>query len=423
MKIGFSKEDITPPVGTELAGYAGYRPCSGIHDPLWCKAVVLEQPDGRYGLLVMDLMCVDESLYLKIAEGVAHLNIPRERLLVSAIHSHAAPRGCIPGQGRLHRLNNAGFRHDEEFTLYIHDVVRKAVKACETAVAGLEPFRLRAAQGKLPEIGSERHTGQNPEGCLTVLHFRTESGKDLLVYQLPCHPTVLSAANLEVSADFVGQIEQYLDADMGVFVNGAAGDISTRFTRREQSFAECERLGAIAAQAIRRLIRDARFDTPAPLLGKQLRILLKARQVEPEAMAQQKLEEATANWKKAVEEGADPADLRILKSYVEGAGVSLEFSRLMGDIYELELPVCVFSFAGLAFVSIPGELFSTLLPSKKTVAICYANGYDRYIASSDAYDKGYYEAMAAILARGQGEILKKHLEKEIKAIKNRRNIP
>ena len=33
MKIGFAKRDITPPAGTELGGYAGYRPCAGVHDP------------------------------------------------------------------------------------------------------------------------------------------------------------------------------------------------------------------------------------------------------------------------------------------------------------------------------------------------------------------------------------------------------
>ena len=42
VKIGFSKVDITPPVGTELGGYAGYRPCTGTHDPLWCKAAVTD---------------------------------------------------------------------------------------------------------------------------------------------------------------------------------------------------------------------------------------------------------------------------------------------------------------------------------------------------------------------------------------------
>lgn len=422
MKIGFSKAEITPPMGTELAGYAGYRPCSGIHDPLYCKAAVLEQMGKRYGLLVLDLMCADESLYEKIAQTVADFGISRERLIVAAIHSHAAPRGCIPGQGPLHRLNNAGFRHDEEFAVYIHGVVQKAAMALEEAVAGLEPFRVRTAQGELPPIGSERHTGQKAEGSLTVLHFQTASGRNLMIYNLPCHPTVLSAANLEVSADFAGQIEKHLHVDMGMFVNGAAGDISTRFTRREQTFAECERLGAVAARAILELIRDVRFQDPSPLTGNQLTIPLEVRQVETVEDARRKLEQTRERWEKAASEGADPATLRILKSYVEGAGVSLEFAQLMGGLRELELSVSVFRFMGLDFVSIPGELFSTLLPGQQTVAICYANGYDRYIASTDAYDKGYYEAMAAVLARGQGERLQSRLEQEINQMKQEANL-
>ena len=148
-------------------------------------------------------------------------------------------------------------------------------------------------------------------------------------------------------------------------------------------------------------------------MGKQLSVVLQTRSVDPLEEAQQMLRAATARWEKAAEDGEDPATLRILRSYVEGAGVSLEFSQLMGDLRELELPVSVFRFAGLDFVSIPGELFSTLLPDKQTVAICYANGYDRYIADMEAYDKGYYEAMAAILAKGQGELLRTRLKKEL----------
>ena len=48
MRIGFAKMEITPPLGTELGGYAGHRPCAGVHDPLFCKAAVLEQDRVRY---------------------------------------------------------------------------------------------------------------------------------------------------------------------------------------------------------------------------------------------------------------------------------------------------------------------------------------------------------------------------------------
>ncbi len=404
MKIGFSKVEITPPVGTELGGYAGYRPCTGAHDPLWCKVVVLEQADGRYGLVVLDLVCVDEALYQRIAREVQPFGIAPERLLVCAIHSHAAPQGSVPGEGPLDGVNNGCIVDAAGVKRYMLSVVDAARRACEQAVNGLEAFLVRTAQGSAPPVGSERHTAEQSRGQLNVLQFRTESKKVLTIYNFPCHPTVLSAANLEASADFVAGIEKLLDTDMAVFVNGAAGDISTRYTRREASFTECARMAAIAAEQIQNLIGTETFVHPKPLKGIHTTVTLQARQVETEAKAQKQLEEARTKWEQAKADGMDSASLRILKSYEEGAWVNLEFARTMGNIRQLHLPVTVFRFCGLDFAAVPGEMFSALQPKELSV-MGYANGYYRYICGESAYDAGYYEAMAAILARGEGEKL------------------
>ena len=415
MKLGFAKRDITPPLGLELGGYAGYRPNSGVHDPLRCKAVLLEQDGIRYALAVLDLMCVDTSLYEKIAEAVSELGITKERLIVSAIHSHAAPAGVIPGEGELARVNEAIVPDNPAFGIYMRQVVNAVAEACAEAAKTAEPFLVRTARGPMPPVGSERHTGKPANGTLTVAEVRTESGKSVILYNLPCHPTVLSAANLLVSADFAGGIEELLGADLAVFVNGAAGDISTRFTRRESSFAECERMGKLAADAVLSLLRDQPFTEPAPLRGCHTTVTLPARQVETVEQAQKQLEETTQRWRQAVEAGADAGTLRILKSYVEGAGVSLDFARSLGGMKEFHVPVTVFRFAGIPFVTVPGEFYSTLLPPAMA-AICYANGYYRYIADKNAYDVGHYEALAAIVARGAGEHLQetiRHLLEEI----------
>lgn len=404
MRIGFSKVDITPPIGTELGGYAGYRPCSGVHDPLHCRAVLLEQDGLLYALVAVELMCVDEALYLRIAQAVQDLGITKERLLVCAIHTHAAPRGSIPGEGPLDLVNNSGIEDIEGFTDYMFSVVAAAGIACREAAGNLETFQVRAARGARPRVGSERHTGAQPGGNLTVVQFRTESGRDLILYNFPCHPTVLNAANLLVSADFAGGVELLLDADMAVFLNGAAGDISTRFTRRESSFGECRRMSEVTVEAVRELICGEPFVEPEPLRGIHTRITLQARQVETEDTARKQLEEAMERWQQGLQDGADAGTVRILKSYVEGAGVNLEFARTLSGIRQLHLPVTAFRFCGLDFISVPGELFSVLQPQNVSI-IGYANGYYRYIGGEEAYEAGYYEAMAAIVARGEGEKL------------------
>ena len=41
-KAGAASVDITPPVGTPMAGYYAERLSQGVHDPLYAKAVVME---------------------------------------------------------------------------------------------------------------------------------------------------------------------------------------------------------------------------------------------------------------------------------------------------------------------------------------------------------------------------------------------
>ena len=161
-------------------------------------------------------------------------------------------------------------------------------------------------------------------------------------------------------------------------------------------------MAEIAADAVEALIANASYAPPEPLQGIHTSIRLSPRPVDSEKNARIALEHAMARWQQAADSGAGSGELRILKSYVEGAGVALEFARTMSGIRELHLPVTLFRFAGLTFVTVPGELFSSLW-KLDAVPICYTNGYYRYIADIHAYDAGYYEAMAAIVDRGQGE--------------------
>lgn len=410
MKIGFSKADITPPVRIPLGGYAGWRPCAGVHDPLHCTAVVLKQADELYALVAMDLLCVDEALYLRLSEALAELGIRKERLIVSAIHTHAAPQGVLPGEGPLAAVNCTEYEHTPEFRAYMDAVIRQVQTACRTAAENMEPFRVRSTVSSTPPVGSERHTGAAPGGTLTVIQCQTESGRLLTLYNFPCHPTVLGPDNLLASADFTAGIEDACEGEMAVFLNGAAGDISTRFTRRESTFAECGRMGSIAAAHILSAIRDLPFRQPDPLRGIHTRVTLKPRPVESVETAQAALLERNARWEEARAAGADAQTLRLLKTYVEGAWVNLEFAKTMANISSLSLPVTVFRFAGLDFATIPGELFSTLQPDGLSV-ITYANGYFRYICPEEAYESNHYEAMAAIVARGQGEVLINSIQK------------
>ena len=89
--------------------------------------------------------------------------------------------------------------------------------------------------------------------------------------------------------------------------------------------------------------------------------------------------------------------------------------RLSVFFMEALLAAAVLGYAKLWRKKVPGELFSSLQPPGVAV-LGYANGYYRYIAPRQAYDDGWYEALAAILAPGEGEKLIGEIEKLLRQL-------
>ena len=174
-------------------------------------------------------------------------------------------------------------------------------------------------------------------------------------------------------------------------------------------------MAAIAAESVDDLIRDVPYGAPEAVTGLHTGITLQPRKVDTREEARRALEDAVARWEAGKANGMEPGELRILKTYVEGAGVALEFSETMEGIRELRLPVTVFTFGGLQFATVPGEIFSSLW-KLDAVPICYANGYYRYIADRNAYARNDYETMAAIVAEGQGEIFVEQIAQLLKQL-------
>src|SRR2546422_11512400 len=69
-KAGAAKINITPEHFMWMSGYGGRnKPAEGKLTELWAKALVLEDPNGRRGVLVtMDLVGIDRGLSLAVCE-------------------------------------------------------------------------------------------------------------------------------------------------------------------------------------------------------------------------------------------------------------------------------------------------------------------------------------------------------------------
>ena len=93
MRAGLGRFELTPPMGVELAGYGYYlgRCAVSVRDPLYARALYIEDGDERALVISCDLL----GLSREVCEGVfAHAEaagIPRERVLIVSIHTHTGP--------------------------------------------------------------------------------------------------------------------------------------------------------------------------------------------------------------------------------------------------------------------------------------------------------------------------------------------
>ena len=66
MRAGVAKIDITPnpPVGAFMTGYTSKpdMPATGIHDPLWARALILDDGQTAIALVALDLVKVVEAV-------------------------------------------------------------------------------------------------------------------------------------------------------------------------------------------------------------------------------------------------------------------------------------------------------------------------------------------------------------------------
>jgi hypothetical protein len=98
---GAAVADITPPLGASLDGIIMRQgPVEHIHDNLHARALVLDDGTTRLAIVVCEVCMIPREL-LDRAKDLAHerTGIPASHMLVSATHTHSAPRiGCGTGE-------------------------------------------------------------------------------------------------------------------------------------------------------------------------------------------------------------------------------------------------------------------------------------------------------------------------------------
>lgn len=380
--VGAAETDITPPIGLAMDGYMAREGGStGIHDPLRAQVLVLDHHGQRAVIVALDVLGVSLSFSDRLRHALAaQIGASPDAVLIAASHTHAGPTGV-----QTWFPVDAAPQLDSGVTELIGE---RVMTAAREALTQLQPARLRAASGSAAGLGGDRNRPDQPvDTQVTTLSFHDASGAPIAVLlHYACHPTVLSAANRLYSADFPGAAREQLQAAfpgvVALYLNGAAGNISTRFHRHDQSFAEVDRLGGILAEQARALIVSATAEPATLGLAREtITLPFRAFAAETRALA-----------------GTGNARLDTVRA--EGAHIEAKLRQALHGRTGQTSALSALRVGRWRLLAVPGEAFSDLALALRAddpyaLVVGYANDYAGYFPTQAAIDDATYEALSS----------------------------
>ena len=358
--IGFDKQCITPKLPIPLRGYAGVRIAQEVHDNLYTRCLAMEQNGVRYLFVQCDLIGVDDSVLNAVHEKISDLDIKKDHLTIVATHTHAGPGGTVDTSKEP--FANLQSIFGEPNPEYLDFLAAQVALAARNAFADLKPCKLTITRGAIEHVGTERH---NPalagDNSLLIFLFTRTDGKTLLLYNYACHPTVTGPGNVMITADFPYAVERDLNYDVVMFVNSNAGDISTRFTRKDSSFEQVEIYKEYIITSIQETLNSPVYQGDFDDFSmKRYPITLPIKKVRPVKAEKDALEKYEAELADAVALKKDSLTLRLLSTYVEGAKIAVGLAETLQGLENISAHFTVITLQGIQIAVIPGEFFSTL---------------------------------------------------------------
>lgn len=268
-QAGVAKIIITPEKPMWMSGYAGRdKPATGkLHD-LWAKALVIEDPRGKRGVLVtLDLIGLNREISQSICRQLMKkYKLERDGIILSSSHTHTGPV--------VHSNLNVMFflnKEEQEAVLeYARLLEKRIVHVVGDAVGKLAPaklawnigtagFAVNRRNNKEADVPMLREKGllKGPnDHDVPVLTVTDGRGKlTAIVFGYACHSTVLPF--FEWSGDYPGfaqiELEQAHPGAIAMFWAGCGGD-QNPLPRRKVEL--CEKYGNMLAAAVEEALKQ-----------------------------------------------------------------------------------------------------------------------------------------------------------------------
>ncbi|MEF3310747.1 hypothetical protein PV433_17835 [Paenibacillus sp. GYB004] len=406
---GMKEVVITPSPGSVMPGYFKERRLTALKDDLYVKALAIESDGAVVVFVVIDALFILSREVELIRERIRRtVNIPPERILVSATHTHTGPP-IWPG------LDDA----------YLARLAEQAADTAIDAYRNRRPARIGFGSGSENEIAFNRRfwmadgtvrtnpgfvhpetvrpTGPvDPE--VLVVRIDDEHGQPIgVLTNFACHPDTVGGT--EACADYPGELSRTLKQLLGrdvvsLFIQGASGNINHCDYTKPKAVApdHYRKMGRILAGEVMKVREKIRlsedYDESVPI--EAVNSLFSVELRKPTALEVEKARDSLASpTATEMERHLAVRLLQVLDNPESMARMEVQVVRI-GQLVVIGLPGEIFSEFGLQLKRESGF--------KHTIINTLCNGTNTgYVCTREAYDQGGYEPTLRNLSRNTPE--------------------
>ena len=249
MKAGWGVAPIEAPAGVPMAGYSARqgRPSTGVHDPIYVKAVAFSDGVDTAVVVGSDMLLVPTNVAEMVREEVSKKTpLTANNILFTASHTHDSVGAFMPGI-----IATISFG---KYDPAVPPVLAKAyTSAILDAYNSMKPAKFAHGVIDAAQYIHNRTRNAGVDPALNWMLIEKEGGDRCFVTRFSGHPTILDDDNMEISAEYPGYLQRAVEKATGataVYLGGAVGSMSPSAPEAPTPFAKCEALGNALAQLV-----------------------------------------------------------------------------------------------------------------------------------------------------------------------------
>lgn len=404
---GVGQAEITPPVGAPLVG--ALVPSTGVHDPLFARALVIGDGAQRAAVVCLDLVGMDFVLADEIRARVRHRSGITMTLLCST-HTHSVPftvpwsvqgQRWLSGEGRAWR----------------GQLIDRVTETVAQAAGRLTAVTLRV--GRAPAQAGLNRRLQTPKGVVMkpnpqgvtvpwvdVLRVDGRDGKPLaILFSHAAHPVIVHGASTLISADYpayaVAAVRRQFGGNTAImFAQACGANINGEPLRG--GFEAAQRAGEALGQAAAKAAAESKPIAVARLETRSVSFALPLQDWPPLEDCRRALAKAEARLAQAEAKGVEERSIWYRRDDVWCLGDLVEkaASGVPGTLrFDVNLLAVGSEFCLLAMTH---EVFAEYQlwadqnsPFRHTMVLAYTNGCESYVPTDRDFALGGYEASAS----------------------------